>query len=115
MVTARYFTGLIHGNILISRLYGIPNIIQCDQGGEFKGILKKAIQNLGVKVINSRARHPQSQGKCERSHGTWKMKLQYDLLNESNPGMITFFMFLKCNDFLPEFNLYLGIHLFLWA
>ena len=41
----------------------------------------------GIQNIESRPYHPQSQGKIERSHGTWKTKLRFDILN-GVPGKI---------------------------
>ena len=41
-------------------------------------------QQLGIKQIRSRSYHPQSQGKIERSHGTWKRKIQFDIDNEES-------------------------------
>ena len=34
---------------------------------------------MGIRKLESRAYHPQSQGKIERSHGTWKTKLRFDI------------------------------------
>lgn len=48
--------------------HGIPKIIQCDQGTEFKGEVQQLLTKKGVKIIRSSPYHPQSQGKCERSH-----------------------------------------------
>ena len=42
----------------------------------------KNLKKIGVKVINSRAYHPQSQGKVERSHRTLRDKIRYDMLKE---------------------------------
>lgn len=67
----------------IYREHGPPNILQSDNGGEFKGDTKKACKYLGVKIVNSRAYHPQSQGKVERSHGHLRDKIRYDLLQET--------------------------------
>ena len=44
-------------------LHGPPRVLQCDQGGEFKGTVKSLMNKLGTRIINSRAYHPQSQGK----------------------------------------------------
>ena len=35
-------------------------------------------------MINSAPYKPQSQGKIERSHGTWKRKIRYDLTHEGD-------------------------------
>ena len=61
--------------------FGPPKIIQSDQGTEFKGAVITLCKKMNIKVIRSGSYHPQSQGKVERSHGTWKDKIRYDLLN----------------------------------
>ena len=66
----------------IYREHGPPRILQCDNGGEFRGDTTKICKKIGVKVINSRAYHPQSQGKVERSHRTLRDKIRYDMLKE---------------------------------
>ena len=48
--------------------YGSPEIIQCDQGGEFKKALKLLCDCMNIKLIYTRPRHNQSQGKVERYH-----------------------------------------------
>ena len=44
---------------------GPPKVLhdQCDQGSEFKRTVKILMTKLGSRIINSRAYHPQSQGK----------------------------------------------------
>jgi IS30 family transposase len=44
-------------------------ICQNDNGSEFKGALCLVMKRFGVKVINSRPRHPESQGMNEQSNG----------------------------------------------
>ena len=72
--------------ILLSyfRVFGPPKIVQSDNGGEFLGETDIFLERLGVKHIRGRPYHPQSQGKCERSHGTWKEKIRFDLLQNEN-------------------------------
>ncbi|KAL3892385.1 hypothetical protein ACJMK2_004595 [Sinanodonta woodiana] len=44
-----------------------PDIIQCDNGQEFKGkSVKLLLKKYNIKMINSSPYDPQSQGKCER-------------------------------------------------
>ena len=43
---------------------------------------------LKIKLKNSRPYYPQSQGKVERSHGTWKKKLEFDMKQENSKTMI---------------------------
>ena len=57
----------------------MPEIIQCDQGTEFKGQVTKLLRRRKVKVIRSSAYHPQSQGKCERSHRDVRKKIHYKM------------------------------------
>lgn len=61
--------------------HGPPEILQSDQGTEFKGVVKTLCENLNVRIIKSSAYSPQTQGKDERSHRTWKEKIKFDLLN----------------------------------
>ena len=64
--------------------------VQSDRGTEFKGAVKTFLKMCGIQNIESRLYHPQSQGKIERSHGTWKTKLRFDILN-GVPGNIASF------------------------
>lgn len=52
-----------------------PRIWQSDNGLEFKGALLILLRRYGIKVINSRLRHPQSQGLVEQANGYAKKKL----------------------------------------
>ena len=65
----------------IYREHGPPRILQCDNGGEFKGDTRSMCKDVGVKIINSRAYHSQSQGKVERSHRALREKIHNDLLH----------------------------------
>ena len=52
---------------------GPHRVIQCDQGGEFKGAVKELCRQLGIKIICSSPYHPESQGKVrstQRSRST---------------------------------------------
>ena len=68
----------------IYREHGPPKILQCDRGGEFRRHVIKANQKIGVKIVNSRAYHPQSQGKVERSHRMLRDKIRYDILRRGS-------------------------------
>jgi hypothetical protein len=56
----------------------VPEILQSDNGSEFLGhciaLIKKYYPR--VHIVKGRPRHPQSQGKIERSHATFKNALQ---------------------------------------
>ncbi|KAK2547566.1 hypothetical protein P5673_032436, partial [Acropora cervicornis] len=45
-----------------------------DQGRAFDGAVNKLCKKLGIKVIKGRPYHPQSQGKIERAHRSYKKK-----------------------------------------
>lgn len=55
---------------------GVPKILQCDNGTEFKGILLILLQRYGIKIINGSPRHPQTQGLVEQANGVMKKKLR---------------------------------------
>ena len=61
--------------------HGPPEILQSDQGTEFKGVVKTLCEALNVRIIKSRAYSPQTQGTDEHSHRTWKEKIKYDVIN----------------------------------
>ena len=42
---------------------------------------------MNIKLIYSRPRHPQSQGKVERCHRTLKSKMEYDLQKMAQDGV----------------------------
>ena len=67
--------------------HGPPKIIQHDQGKEFHGAVRKLMQSLKVKIIQSAPYHPQSQGKVERMHRSLRKKMLYDLLNQEREGV----------------------------
>ena len=82
----------------LCRHIGTPNILQSDRGKEFKGAVKRFCEQLNIKKICSRAYHPQSQGKSERSHGTWKAKLRYDLLTQTSGRSFIINFYLSTNS-----------------
>lgn len=57
-------------------LFGPPKILQCDNGGEFKGATLALLQSWGIRVINGRPRHPETQGVAEKANSTFKTKLR---------------------------------------
>lgn len=64
---------------LIYNEWSYPKVIQTDQGQEFKGAFAKFCEEENIRLIHSRSHHPQSQGKDERSHQTWKNKIRFDM------------------------------------
>ena len=57
-------------------MFGVPKIIQCDNGSEFKGVLLILLEKYGIKIINRRPRHLQTQGLVEQANGVMKAKLR---------------------------------------
>ena len=72
------------------RTFGPQSRAQSDRETEFKGAVKTFLKKCGIQNIESRPYHPQSQGKTERSHSTWKTKLRFDILN-GVPGKIALY------------------------
>ena len=68
--------------------HGSQEIIQCEQGGEFKKALKLLCDHMNIKLIHSSPRFPQSQGKVERCHRTLRSKMEYDLQKMDQDGVI---------------------------
>lgn len=66
--------------------HGKPSILQSDQGTEFKGRVENVLQKNKIKLIRSRPYHPQSQGKCERSHRVVRNKIAF--LKTKKGGLI---------------------------
>ena len=64
-----------------------PEIIQCDQGGEFKKALKLLRDRMNIKLIYSRPCHNQSQGKVERYYRALRSKMEYDLRKIGQDGV----------------------------
>ena len=67
--------------------HGAPSIIQSDQGKEFKKVVKSLCHRMNIKLIYSRPRHPQSQGKVERCHRSLRAKMEYDLNKMGRTGV----------------------------
>ena len=64
--------------------HGVPKIIQCDRGTEFQGEVLKLLQRRNIKLIKSSPYHPQSQGKCERSHREVRDKINFKLKSQQS-------------------------------
>ena len=55
--------------------FGIMEILQSDNGTEFKGVCQALLLRYGVKVINGRPRTPRTQGLVEQANGTVKERI----------------------------------------
>lgn len=55
-------------------------------GAEFKGVLLILLKKYGVKIINGRPRHPQTQGLVEQANGVMKTKLRCWLADHDGQG-----------------------------
>lgn len=71
----------------IYREHGPPKVLQHDKGTEFKGAVKILMRSLQVKIIESSAYHPQSQGKVGRTHRWLRTKIMYDLVKFQGNGV----------------------------
>ena len=67
--------------------HGPPDRLQSDRGTEFEGKLRAMCESHKIKMIKSRAYHPQSQGKVERSHRSLRKKIKYDFINLGMKGI----------------------------
>ncbi len=56
-------------------ILGVFEILQSDNGTEFKGICLELMRRYGVKVINGRPRTPRTQGLIEQANGTVKTRI----------------------------------------
>jgi transposase InsO family protein len=73
----------------VFRRFGLPERILCDNAGPWGTSDKRArftafgvwLLRLGVDIIHGRPLHPQTQGKCERFHRSFKV----EVLNRSTP------------------------------
>ena len=75
--------------------HGPLEIIQSDQGAEFKGVVKTICKSLNVRIIKSAAYSPQTQEKDERSHRTWKEKVKFDIVNGDDFNLV---------EYLPKYQ-----------
>ena len=67
--------------------HGSPEIIQYNQGGEFKKALKLLCDRMNIKLIYSRPHHNQSQGKVARYYRALRSKMEYDLQKIGQDGV----------------------------
>ena len=68
----------------------IPEILQADNGSEFLGDCIDLIREYypNIHIVKGRPRHPQSQGKIERSHATFKNALQKWMSRTKNDNWV---------------------------
>src|SRR5436309_11159865 len=57
------------------RAFGVPTIVQADNGKEFKGVLKLFLLSHSVKITNGRPRTLRIQELIEQANGTVKEKI----------------------------------------
>ena len=62
-------------------------MIQQDQGREFEVAVLALCKKLSMKVVKGRSYHPQSRGKVERAHRSFKKKIMHDLLVMGKAGV----------------------------
>lgn len=60
---------------LVVRHLGVPDILQCDNGREFKGALLPFLKKHNIKLINGRPRTPRTQGLVEQANAVVKDKI----------------------------------------
>ena len=72
-------------------IFGLPKVIQTDQGSNFLSrLFKQVLEQLSIKHCTSSAYHPQSQGALERFHQTLKSMFRtycFDSAREWDDGL----------------------------
>ncbi|KAH0606084.1 uncharacterized protein H6S33_003745 [Morchella sextelata] len=81
----------------IIKFFGPSIILQCDNGSEFKGALLTILQKFGIKIINGRPRHLQSQALIEQYQTTTR-NTPYEIVFKQHPN--------PNNRILPRFREY---------
>jgi transposase InsO family protein len=56
-------------------MFGVPGILQCDNGTEFKGACDHLVKHHGIPVVHSKPRTPQTNGLIEQANGVLKTKI----------------------------------------
>ena len=56
-------------------MFGVPGILQCDNGTEFKGACDRLVKHHGIPVVHSKPRTPQTNGLIEQANGVLKSKI----------------------------------------
>lgn len=65
--------------------FGNMEILQSDNGTEFKGVCEEILLRYGVQVINGRPRTPRTQGLVEQANGTVKKRITAWKRQTGNP------------------------------
>ncbi len=56
-------------------LFGVPKLVQSDNGGEFQGVLEELLEDESIEIAHGWPKHPQSQGSVEQGDNVFKRKL----------------------------------------
>lgn len=56
-------------------IFGAMEILQFDNGSEFKGVCLELVKSFGIRVINGRPRTPRTQGLVEQANETLKTRI----------------------------------------
>ena len=81
---------------------GIMEILQSDNGTEFKGVCEELLLRYGVKVINGRPRTPRTQGLVEQANGTVKARIFAWKRQTGNPNWEEGLEVCRRNLFFPD-------------
>ncbi len=66
--------------------YGIPDMIQCNNGIEFKGVVILFLARYGIEIMNDRPQTQRTQGLVEQANGIIKDKLSKKMEATWNPN-----------------------------
>ena len=77
MLRSKTATEVANSLFQIFFIFGVPYILQSDNGREFRNSLILAVKMMwpDMNLVHGRARHPQSQGSVERSNADIKKML----------------------------------------
>ena len=74
-LTNKRASEIIYYISLFTRPLGIPGILQCDNGREFKGALLLFLKKHNIRLFNGRPRTPRTQGLVEQANAVVKNKI----------------------------------------
>jgi transposase InsO family protein len=52
--------------------FGVPKLVQSDNGSRFVGVLEVQLEREGIKIAHGQPKHPQSQGYVEQGNNIFK-------------------------------------------